>query len=263
MPQSDVWLNLTAAAGSLNNAIFKRKAMQIGLVSYRCENRNTAFNLKQIELAMQRSEGKVDLLCFGEAFLQGFDSLCWDYKTDRAIALELSSETLSQLRKWTVQYGISLITGYIEKAEDKLYSSCIVISDSEIVYNYRRISRGWKEYSKTDGHYCEGNETGSFCLHGKAMALALCGDLWEFPDRFRTDHLLIWPVYVNYPIEEWNHGILEEYAAQAALAASDVLMINPIDRKPVNHGGSFHFHDGQTAAKIPFDREDILIVSIE
>ena len=42
--------------------------MRIGLVSYRCENRNTAFNMRQVELAMQRSAAKADLLCSGEAF---------------------------------------------------------------------------------------------------------------------------------------------------------------------------------------------------
>lgn len=141
--------------------------MRIGFVSYRCENRNTELNMKQIELSMQRSVGKADLLCFGEAFLQGFDSLCWEYESDKEIALELSSETISQLRSWTVQYGIALITGYIEKDKEKLYSSCIVISDGEIVHNYRRISKGWKEYAKTDGHYCEGSETSSFSLQGK------------------------------------------------------------------------------------------------
>lgn len=236
--------------------------MRIGLVSYRCENRNTIFNMSQIELAMKRSEGKVDLLCFGEAFLQGFDALSWDYEADKAIALEQSSETIAQLQKWTMQYGISLSTGYIEKDQEKLYSSCVVISDGAIIHNYRRISKGWKEYWKTDGHYCEGNETGTFRLYGKDMELALCGDLWEVPDRFRTKHLLIWPVYVNFTPEEWDHGVLDEYAAQAFLAASDVLMINPIDDEPVNHGGSFHFHNGQTAAKIPFDQEGILIVEI-
>ena len=236
--------------------------MKIGLVSYRSENRNIAFNMKQIELAMQRAEGKVDLLCFGEAFLQGFDALCWDYETDKAIALELSSEAISQMRRWTIQYGISLITGLIEKDGEKLYSSCVVISGGEIIHNYRRISKGWKEYSITDEHYCEGNETGAFDLHGKKMTLALCGDLWEYPDRFRTDQLLIWPVYVNYTIEEWNQGALDDYATQAGLAADDVLMINPIDNEPVNHGGSFYFHNGKTIAKIPFDQEEILIVNI-
>lgn len=236
--------------------------MRIGLVSYRCENRNTVFNMSRIELAMKRSEGKVDLLCFGEAFLQGFDALSWAYEADKAIALEKSSGTIAQLQKWTKQYGISLITGYIEKDEEKLFSSCVVLSDGEIIHNYRRISKGWKEYRITDGHYCEGNETGTFRLHGKDMELALCGDLWEFPDRFRTDQLLIWPVYVNYTVEEWNNGALDEYAAQAARAARDVLMINPIDQDPANHGGSFYFHNGQTVAKLPFDQEGILIVEV-
>ena len=236
--------------------------MRIGLVSYRCENRNTAFNMGQIELAMRRSEGKADVLCFGEAFLQGFDAFRWDYAADREIALERASEPISRLRRWTVQYGVSLITGYLEKDGEKLYSSCAVLSDGEIVHNYRRVSKGWKEYSKTDGHYCEGDQTGTFRLKGKEMALALCGDLWDFPDRFRTESLLIWPVYVNYTVEEWNAGTLDEYAAQAALAAKDVLMINPLDSGPVNHGGSFHFHRGRTAARIPFDREAILTVDI-
>ena len=236
--------------------------MRIGLVSYRCENRNTAFNTEQIELAMRRCEGKADLLCFGEAFLQGFDALCWDYEADRAIALELGSETVARLRKLTVRYGVSLLTGYIERDQEKLYSSCVVISDGEIVHNYRRVSGGWKEYSKTDGHYCEGDKTEPFRLRGKKLAIALCGDLWEYPDRFRTDGTLIWPVYVNFTLEEWERGALDEYAAQAAMAADDVLMVNPIDRDPVNHGGAFHFHKGRTAAGIPFDREGILIADI-
>ena len=236
--------------------------MRIGLVSYRCENRNIAFNMSQIELAMKRAEGNAEMLCFGEAFLQGFDALCWDYDADKEIALELSSETITRLKNWTVQYGISLATGYIERDGEKLYSSCVVISDGRIIHNYRRISKGWKEYSRTDGHYCEGDQTGTFRLHGKEMMITLCGDLWDFPDRFRTDHLLLWPVYVNYTVEEWNSGALDEYAAQSALAANDVLMINPIDNDPVNHGGSFRFHHGKTIARIPFDQEEILIVDI-
>lgn len=218
--------------------------------------------MSQIELAMKRAEGKAEMLCFGEAFLQGFDALCWDYDTDKEVALELSSETITRLKKWTVQYGISLTTGYIERDGEKLYSSCVVISEGRIIHNYRRISKGWKEYSRTDGHYCEGDQTGTFRLHGKEMMITLCGDLWDFPDRFRTDHLLLWPVYVNYTVEEWNSGALDEYAVQSALAANDVLMINPIDNDPVNHGGSFSFHHGKTIARIPFDQEEILIVDI-
>ena len=218
--------------------------------------------MSQIKRAMKLFEGKAELLCFGEAFLQGFDALCWEYDTDQLTALDLSSETITRLRDWTVRYGVSLIMGYIEKDGEKLYSSCVALSNGEIIHNYRRISKGWKEYAITDGHYCEGSDTRPFTLNGRDISLTLCGDLWDFPDKFRTENLLIWPVYVNYTAEEWNSGILDEYAAQAALAAADVLMVNPLDNEPVNYGGSFHFHCGKVAASLAFGTEDILIVDI-
>ena len=236
--------------------------MRIGLVSYLCKNHDISFNMSQIELAMRCTSGKADLLCFGEAFLQGFDALCWDHETDMSVAVDLSSDTITQLKNWTVQYGISLLMGYIEKEEDRLYSSCVVLSEGRIIHNYRRISKGWKESSKTDNHYCEGSETDSFPLHGKDIKIALCGDLWDCPERFRTEDLLIWPVYVDYTVDEWNSSALDEYAAQAALAADDVLMVNPICADPVNHGGSFHFRKGSIAAGLPFDQEGILIVEL-
>ena len=211
---------------------------------------------------MKCAAGKVDLLCFGEAFLQGFDALCWDYEVDKTIALDLSSDIITQLQNWTIHYGISLAIGYIEKVGEKLYSSYVVISDGRIICNYRRISKGWKEYAKTDNHYCEGNETKTFCLCGKDIMIALCGDLWDYPDRFKTESLLIWPVYVDYTVDEWNTEGLNEYATQASLVARDVLMINPIDNEPLNHGGSFHFQEGQIVSRLPFDQEDILLVEI-
>ena len=232
--------------------------MKIGLVSYRCRNGDTAFNLRQIERAMRDARGKADLLCFGEAFLQGFDSLRWEYETDRRIAVEQSSETVDILRDLTVRYGAALLTGYIEKDRDCLFSSCIVIDKGETVRNYRRISRGWKEFTRTDSHYREGDETGEFTLRGETFMPALCGDLWDFPERFRTEHTLIWPVYVNYSTEDWAGGVLDEYARQAALAAKDTLMVNPLDDDPVNHGGSFRFTGGTVAGRIPFDEERIL-----
>ena len=237
--------------------------MRIGLVSYRCENKNLSFNLSQVERAMREVQGKVDLLCFGEAFLQGFDSLCWDYEIDRYMALEQDSEPIQQLKRWTSRYGIALLTGYIEKEQDRLYSSCIVIVGGKILHNYRRISKGWKEYTKTDAHYREGTSTEGFRFCDQDIQVALCGDLWDYPERFKTDHLLIWPIYVNFTLEDWEQECLEAYAEQASLAAPDVLMVNPIDNDPRNHGGSFYFYHGKIKDRIPFDQEDILIVDYD
>lgn len=236
--------------------------MRIGLVSYECRNNDPAFNLSQIEKALRTAEGKADLLCFGEAFLQGFDCLSWSYEQDAETAAEQSSDLIGKLADLSVKYGTALLCGYIEKEADCLYSSCIVLSQGKIVHNYRRISKGWKECAKTDDHYCEGTTVESFRLHGMKMTIALCGDLWEFPERFITDGLLVWPVYVSYDVEEWENGILEEYAGQAGHAAGDTLMVNPIDR-PQNHGGSFRFLNGRVNSRIPFDREGILFVSVD
>lgn len=237
--------------------------MRIGLAAFVCENRNVSFNMSQIERAMRESRGNVDLLCFGEAYLQGFDSLCWDYTIDKEMALEMKSETVCQLRRWSKEYGVALLTGYIEKEKECLYSSCIVIEDGEILYNYRRITKGWKEYWKTDEHYREGNEEGEFTFHNHKIKLALCGDMWDCPERFKTKHLLIWPVYVNFTVEEWNREEMTAYARQASLVAERVLMINPIDHDPPNHGGAFYFCNGKILDRHPFDQEGILIVDID
>lgn len=236
--------------------------MRAGLVSFLCKNGDISFNMSQIERAMREVQGKVDLLCFGEAYLQGFDSLCWDYTIDKEMALGLNSETIGQLCNWTSAYGVALLTGYIERDKGCLYSSCAVMEDGKILYNYRRITKGWKEYRKTDEHYKEGVEAGSFSFRNHEIRIALCGDIWDCPEKFKSKQLLIWPVYVNFTIDEWNCKELAAYARQASSVAEHVLMINPIDHAPQNHGGSFYFRNGKVMDRLPFDREGILIVDI-
>ena len=43
---------------------------------------------------------------------------------------------------------------------------------------------------------------------------------------FKTENLLIRPVYVNYSIDEWQSGTLDEYAEQAALVSDDACAIS-------------------------------------
>lgn len=236
--------------------------MRIGLVSCQCKNGDVVFNLRQIERAMIEAQGKAELLCFGEAFLQGFDALCWDYEVDKEIAIEQGSETIVTLRKWTQTYGVALLTGYIEREEDGLYSSCIVIENGRVLHNYRRISKGWKEFEIADAHYREGDATGEFRFRDRVCMPVLCGDLWDFPERFKTDHQLIWPVWLCFSKEQWEREELSEYAKQAALAAPDAVMINPIDPESGNCGGAFRFQNGKVIERIPFGKEGILFTDI-
>lgn len=236
--------------------------MVVGLASCRCENGNAAFNLSQIERMAHLAAGKADLLCFGEAFLQGFDALCWDYETDRETAVSLDSGIMGRLMALSRASGVGILTGYIERAGEALYSSCAVMDGRRLVHNYRRVSRGWKDYWRTDEHYREGRATGTFAFRGTDFMPALCGDLWDCPERFETDAAVIWPVYVNYTVDEWEQEGVADYARQAARVSRRVLMVNPIDRDPENHGGAFFFRDGGAVQRLPFDREGILYVEV-
>lgn len=240
--------------------------MKIGLASYRFINHQVAYNLSQIKKAMRLASGKVDLLCFGESFLQGFDALHWNYDHDKEIAITQTSAIMRKLCEATLRYQVDLALGYIEKSQDRLYSSYAVIERGRLLHNYRRISRGWKEFRITDDHYQEGTATTAFWYHGQKLQIALCGDLWDFPERFKTDGLLIWPVYVNFSLDEWK-TYEQEYAQQASLAASKTVLINSIampvttsSPASISHGGAFYFVGGATLQKLPYDEERILIV---
>ncbi len=235
--------------------------MKIGLAAYRFINSDIAFNMAQIEKAMEAAQGKAELLCFGETFLQGFDALNWDYEHDKNIGITLDSEIVRQLCILTRQYEVDLLLGYVEKEADKLYSSCMVIADGKVLHNYRRISKGWKEFSRTDEHYCEGIDTPDFLYKGRLFRIALCGDLWEYPERFKTDATLLWPVYVNFSLPEWQQ-YEQEYAQQAAMAASKALLVNSISEVPEAIGGAFCFENGSISSQLPYQAEGILYVEI-
>lgn len=236
----------------------------VALANYEFRNNNIGFNLKQMERALEEVCGKADLLCFGEAFLQGFDSLTWDFNTDKNIAVSQNSSVICSICGLARRYKTDLVFGYIETDGTHIYSSCAVIENGHLSRNYRRISRGWKEYWKTDGHYKEGEETVAFSYRDKSIMLALCGDLWDDPERFRTDGILIWPVYVNMTEEEWRQGEESAYAEQALLASATTLMVDSFCREsePLGVAGTFFFKNGSIAQKAEYGSESILMLEI-
>ena len=236
--------------------------MKIGLAQYKFINNNIEFNLSQIEKALSIYAGKLDLICFGESFLQGFDSLSWDYEIDKEIAVTQDSNEIKRICRWSKEYDVAILIGYMEHDDDAIYSSCAFINDGCVEENYRRMSVGWKEFSKTDFHYQEGNELVSFNFIGHNFSIALCGDLWDVDwEKFKTDATILWPVYVNFGLDEWVE-MEKEYAEQAEKIANRILMVNSLSDEPVSHGGTFDFKSGTIADKIPYDKEDVLIIGL-
>ncbi|MBR4435236.1 MAG: hypothetical protein IKS90_03980 [Clostridia bacterium] len=244
----------------IQTAYRKEETMNIGLVQYEFKNNDIAFNLSQIERAMDAARGKADMIVFGESFLQGFDALNGEYERDICIAVSQNDEIINSICALSESKGVDLVFGYFERDGASIYSSCAVVIGGRLTKNYRRISPGWKDVH-FDKNYKEGETTCGFVYRGREFMLALCGDMWDVPERFKSDGVLIWPVYVNYSKADWLEAEFD-YANQSLLAANKTLFVNSLSAAPESIGGTFCFENGVITKRLEYATEDILIVEI-
>lgn len=237
--------------------------MKIALASKPFVNGDTPRNLQTMLASMgEAAASGAALICFGEAFLQGFDALHWTWQQDQPIAVDRCSSEILRLQQASRTLGIDVLFGYIERAGEELYSSCMLIEQGEITLNYRRISRGWKEYTRTDHHYREGDSPCLFTYRGRKMTIALCGDLWDRRDAFILGaEVLLWPIYCDYSLHEWANGVTADYAHQCCGVAPVTLMINSIC-PPDGFGGCWQFEDGALRAQLAPGTEGLLLVEV-
>lgn len=241
--------------------------MKIGLAVAECINGDINHNLSQILKYLDIAQvNEIDYIFFGESFLQGFDSLEWSFETDQTVAISRNSNIIKMIKDEAKKNNVGVGFGYFELYNQAIYSSYLIVEkNGEEIINYRRVSKGWKECTKTDLHYKEGVYINSFNIQGSHFSIALCGDLWDEKTRitFMTDKVrnsnLLWPVHVDFSLEEWSNQ-LKEYHNQALLFSKNVFLINNI-LKPSAHGGAFKFSE-TGIKKIAFDLEKILIIDL-
>ena len=223
------------------------------------------YNLNQIKRHLIKgSENELDLICFGESFLQGFRGLSWEYHEDLSRACSQDGEIIRSLMEFTKKLNVAISFGYIERDEGTIYSSNLVISDDgEIIDNYRRISPGWKVARADKRYYREGDSFSTFKYKGKIFATAICGDLWYSHNMDSMKQLkvdcVIWPLYVDYTIDKWENGEREEYAYQVEPIKAPVLMINSyVEGEDRAKGGCCIFQNGQVLKELPMGELGIL-----
>ena len=252
--------------------MFRGGYVRIGLASIPVVTGDVEHNVLAMVTAMEQNCGACDLLVFGESVLQGFECLTWDYEKDCHIAVEQEDLPVRQVRQAAQRLGIAVSFGYVERVNDRLFSSQIVIDENgNIVHNFHRVSQGWKAYWHTDHHYCEGERFETFLYGGIKFAIALCGDLWtetrpEEMKRCKPD-VVLWPVWCDFPKEEWNQTVKYEYAQQAARSGDCVLYVNPYCAdthvKDAATGGAAWLQRGGIIAEQPAGKPGVLIISTE
>lgn len=127
--------------------------MKILLASAPVIDREQEFNLQTILEYMKTYRGRAELIVFGEAVLQGFDCLCWNYEENQAVAAALTDAPIVKLRAAAKTYHMAVSFGMIERRDGSLYSAQLFIgADGEIVNVFHRVSPGWKAFSQTDEH---------------------------------------------------------------------------------------------------------------
>ena len=238
--------------------------MRIALASQSFTDRDTQGNLQVVLHAVEALPESADVICFGEMFLQGFGSLCWDYKKGRDTALSQEDEPIACIRAAAKRWGVAVCFGYVEKAGDALYSSQMFVgADGEIAENFRRVSPGWQEPA-ADAHYKEGAHFETFTYKGKTLAVALCGDLWQEgrPEEMNALHpdAVLWPVYCDYNAAAWNTVVKFEYARQAGLAGNNVLLVNSIGGGA--RGGAAHYWKNRIRLELPAGENGYLFANV-
>lgn len=153
----------------------------------------------------QASALGAELICFGETFLQGFNCFTWNFAEASRIACSVRSAPFVRIDRMSREKGIDVLFRFAERDGERLFSSCALVEKGALTQTYRRISRGWKEYRRTDVHYCEGGAPSIFAYSGKALHHDAGGELWDFPERFAFGpELLFRPVYISYPPQQWG-----------------------------------------------------------
>lgn len=233
--------------------------MVFALASVSFVNNGIAFNLSQVNTYSRiASSNGADLVCFGEAFLQGFDSLSWNYEIDKGIAITQDSLEMASVKHMSLDHHIDILLGDIEREQHNLYSSCALITEGCILTNYRRISKGWKKPRCDENHYKEGDDVQEFEYKNKVCKIAICGDLWDCKERFLHCEMLFWPVFVDFTEKQWEDH-LQEYADQASVCAR-TFMINSISKESKAIGGSACFSHNSAVHQYPLHAEGLLYV---
>ncbi|EGV11210.1 conserved domain protein [Parvimonas sp. oral taxon 393 str. F0440] len=93
--------------------------MKIGLVSYEFKNGEIEYNIEKIEKAIISANGNADLLCFGETFLQGFDSLSWKYETDKDVAITKDSAIMEKLKNLVKSIKLTLVSDILKEKKKR------------------------------------------------------------------------------------------------------------------------------------------------
>lgn len=244
--------------------------MKLALVAALSQANRVDENLQQLkEQTIKAKKEEADLVLFGEAFLHGFQTMNFTYEEDIEKCFSDGSPVIAELRNFAKDKCIGIGFGYYENHRGAIYGSYMILDDQgEVLLNYRRVSKGWKE-PQACADYREGKAFKSFRYQGKELGLMVCGDFWEddllsaIVNMDAVVDAFIWPVHCDYDVTFWEKEERQEYAKRTEILAQPVFFINNYSVNPEEaKGGLYHWQQGKTLASEEMGKEAMLLVEI-
>lgn len=216
-------------------------------------------NINSMEKILSAAKAESsDLVLFGEAFLQGFGAITFDYEHDiQHVALGVHSQEIASIRQLAIKYELGIGFGFFENDHSGIFATYLIVDAAgATVVKYQRVSPGaW--IPEANAEYRLGKEFHTFAFAGKRFALLVCGDFWE-------DYLLdpivgldsqvdafLWPVHCDYPVEQWTGGEHEAYRKRSQILAKPVFFVNNLRRADNEaKGGAYVWQQGRELAAL-------------
>lgn len=238
--------------------------MRIALTSKEVSSNNIGKNIETIIATMNEAkELGAETVFFGEAFLQSPGALKCDFDFDKRMAVSVYSEPINRICKESRKLNIDVMFGYYEKDRERLSSSFIIIERGEVLYDYKRLTNGWKKNQKIDKHYYDGQVIEVIEYRHKRCMIALSNDLVELPALYnRNEEIIFWPAYIEDSLEGTKNKMNNEYAKLSCNFNLDILVVNSIfDGK--SFGGAYRYRNGDIIDYIEPGKNGIVIANID
>lgn len=207
--------------------------MKYALALFESKQNDIQTNLKTIEtVLMTAAKQRVDLVLFGEQFLQG-------YRPDDHLALDINSSGIFTLRLLASNYDIRFGVGFIELVDGDVFNSYVVFD---------------KDGSKL-AHHRYGVQSESFKIDGQSYQVVI-GDE-GFSISKPVDDLILWPTHLEVTPKEWFNEALMKYRLQCANLSDEVILVNVFSEKAF--GGGFYLKDQKFILNQPMEQMGLSI----
>lgn len=238
--------------------------MRIALTSKEVSSNNIGKNIETIIATMSEAkELGAEIVFFGEAFLQSPDAIKGDIEFDKRMAVSVYSEPINRICRESRKLNIDVMLGYYEKDRERLSSSFIIIERGEVIYDYKRLTNGWKKNQKLDKHYYDGQVIEVIEYRHKRCMIALSDDLVSLPALYnRNEEIIFWPSYIEGSIEDTKKKFNNEYVELSANFNLDILIVNTISSGK-SYGGAYRYKNGDIIDYIEPGKDGIVIANVE